>query len=139
MNLKIKKREQAINTRLVIGIVLGLVGYALCYTVYGWFIDKSFFGLSFAKIDFNWGHPIALLVALVYIPFALWLVLYYEKSVDFLIKVDREVKKVTWPTWMQLKNAVWVIIGVIVFFGLVVYVLDSVFVRAIWRGLLGLK
>ena len=58
---------------------------------------------------------------------------------EFLIKVDREIKKVTWPTWDQLKNSVLVIIGVIVFFGIIVSLYDTLFFLGIWKGLLGFK
>jgi preprotein translocase SecE subunit len=139
MDLTIKKKDQGTNTRLLMGVFLGLVGASLVYAVYGWFVNWSFFDLKYANIYFNWGHVAGSLVALVCLGVILWVLLFHERSVDFLIRVDREAKKVTWPNWEQLKNSVLVIVGVIIFFGLVAGVFDLVFMAGIWRGLLGLK
>ncbi|MFH1706472.1 MAG: preprotein translocase subunit SecE [Planctomycetota bacterium] len=139
MDLTIKKKDQGTNTRLLMGVFLGLIGAALVYAVYGWFVNRSFFGLEYANIYFNWGHVIGSLVALACIGVILWVLLFHERSVDFLVRVDREAKKVTWPTWEQLKNSVLVIVGVIVFFGIVAGAFDLIFMAGIWRGLLGLK
>ncbi len=139
MGFEIQKKNQAVNTRLGMGALLALIGYSFCYAVFGWFIDKSFFGLVMLGRSVSWGHVLSILVGIGYTVLMLWLLLFNERAVDFLIKVDREIKKVTWPAWDQLKNSVFVILGVIVFFGLIVSVYDIIFTLGIWQGLLGIK
>lgn len=139
MNLKIIKKEQAFNTRLGMGLLLALVGFAFCYAVYGWFIDINFFGLTLIGKPVTLGLVLGVVAGIGCTAGLLWLVLFWERSVEFLVRVDREIKKVTWPGWDQLKNSVLVIVGVIVFFGLVVTIYDMVFLWGIWEGLLGLK
>ena len=82
---------------------------------------------------------IAGVVGIGYTWLVLWLLLFKERAIDFLINVEREIRKVTWPAWDQLKNSVFVIIGVILFFGAIVFVYDLIFSYGIWKGLLGLK
>jgi len=139
MDFRIKKKDQGVNVRLGMGVLLALVGAALCYTCYGWFVDRPFFGMSLVGRDLTWGHVVSAAVGLVYVGACLWFLLFKEESVDFLIRVEREMQKVTWPTWEQLKNSVLVVVGVIVFFGIIVFAYDMVFMQIIWRGLLGLK
>lgn len=139
MNLHIYKKEQGVNVRLGIGLLLGLIGFSLCYTVYGWFVDKSFFGMELIGGPVTWGHILSIFTGIVYVGVCLWILLFKHESVDFIIKVDREIRKVTWPSWEQLKNSVFVIIGVIVFFGIIVFVYDVLFMQIIWKALLGLR
>lgn len=138
MDFRIKKKEQASNTRLGAGVLLLLVGISFVYAVYGWFIDKSFFDISYAGIDFKWGHVLGAVTGIMFIGITLWLLLFKEASVDFLVRVDREIKKVTWPSGVELKNSVFVIVGVIAFFGIIVYIYDLIFAWGIWQKLLGL-
>jgi preprotein translocase subunit SecE len=48
----------------------------------------------------------------------------YTKFADFLISVQAELNKVTWPSREQLKRASFVVIFVIFFMALVLYVFD---------------
>ena len=139
MNLKIYKKDQGVNVRLAVGILLGLIGFSLCYTVYGWFVDKQFFGMELGGGSVTWGHVLSIAIGIIYVGITLLFLLIKKKSIDFLIKVGREIQKVTWPSWEQLKNSVFVILGVIVFFGVVVFLYDILFMQIIWKGLLGLR
>jgi len=139
MNLKIYQKDQGVNVRLATGILLGLVGFSLCYTVYGWFVDKYFFGWEIMGKPVTWGHTLSIIIGILYAGVCLWLLLYKEASVDFLIRVEREIQKVTWPSWDQLKNSVFVIVGVIIFFGIIVFLYDILFMQIIWKALLGLR
>ncbi|MFC1479053.1 preprotein translocase subunit SecE [Planctomycetota bacterium] len=127
------------KVRLAVGILLGLVGFSLCYTVFGWFVDKYFFGLYLGGVAIRWGHVLSITIGIAYVGMILWLLLFKKESIDFLIKVEREIQKVTWPAWDQLKNSVFVILGVIVFFGVVVFLYDILFMQIIWKALLGLR
>ena len=47
------------------------------------------------------------------------------RFVDFLREVRNEIRKVTWPTWDELKKATTVIIAFVVALGLFIGLLDS--------------
>ena len=59
------------------------------------------------------------------------------RAVDFLREVRGEVRKVTWPTWDELKKATTVIVIFVLLIGIVIGFMDSmfqfVFVRAVAR------
>ncbi len=59
------------------------------------------------------------------------------RLVDFLREVRAEVRKVTWPTWEELKKATTVIIIFVLLLGLLIGLMDStlqfVFVTSVAR------
>jgi len=48
------------------------------------------------------------------------------RVVDFLRDVQGEIRKVTWPTWDELKKATTVIVLFVILLGLVIGLMDSV-------------
>ena len=48
------------------------------------------------------------------------------RVVDFLREVQGEIRKVTWPTWEELKKATTVIVIFVILLGLVIGLMDSV-------------
>jgi preprotein translocase subunit SecE len=48
------------------------------------------------------------------------------RVVDFLRDVQGEIRKVTWPTWEELKKATTVIVIFVILLGLVIGLMDSV-------------
>ena len=48
------------------------------------------------------------------------------RFVDFLRDVRNEIRKVTWPTWDELKKATTVIVLFVILLGLVIGLMDSI-------------
>jgi len=48
------------------------------------------------------------------------------RAVDFLRDVQGEIRKVTWPTWDELKKATTVIVLFVILLGLVIGLMDSI-------------
>ncbi len=48
------------------------------------------------------------------------------RVVDFLRDVQGEIRKVTWPTWDELKKATTVIVLFVILLGLVIGLMDSI-------------
>ena len=48
------------------------------------------------------------------------------RVVDFLRDVQGEIRKVTWPTWEELKKATTVIVIFVILLGLVIGLMDSI-------------
>jgi preprotein translocase subunit SecE len=55
----------------------------------------------------------------------------FERFADFLIDVQGEMVKVTWPGWGQLKRATGVVLGAMILLSSVLFICDIV-----WQGLL---
>jgi preprotein translocase SecE subunit len=49
-----------------------------------------------------------------------------QKTRNFIIEVNDEMKKVTWPDWPQLKNATLVIIVFIFAVSLIIFTMDKI-------------
>jgi len=49
------------------------------------------------------------------------------RSVKYMRDVQNEVKKVTWPTWDDLRRTTWVIIIVVIIIGIVIGLMDKLF------------
>jgi len=49
------------------------------------------------------------------------------RIIEFLREVRAEVRKVTWPTWEELKKATTVIVIFVALLGVVIGLMDSVF------------
>jgi preprotein translocase subunit SecE len=48
------------------------------------------------------------------------------RVVDFLREVRGEIRKVTWPTWEELKKATGVIIVFVIFLGILIGLMDTI-------------
>jgi preprotein translocase subunit SecE len=51
------------------------------------------------------------------------------RAVDYMREVRAEVRKVTWPTWEDLRKSTGVIIVVVVILGVLIGVIDFLFSR----------
>ncbi len=51
---------------------------------------------------------------------------------DFLIETDKEMRKVSWPTWAELRGSSFVVVIVTVFLGVYLYVIDQVLARVMF-------
>jgi preprotein translocase subunit SecE len=49
-----------------------------------------------------------------------------QKTRNFIVEVNDEMKKVTWPDWPQLKNATLVIIVFIIVVSLIIFAMDKI-------------
>jgi len=49
-----------------------------------------------------------------------------KKFKDFLDGVQAEFKKISWPTYDELKSSTWVVLGMSAFIAIVLFVMDKV-------------
>jgi preprotein translocase subunit SecE len=48
-----------------------------------------------------------------------------KRIINFFSESWLELKKVSWPSWPEVKNFTWVVIATIIFVGLMLFVFDS--------------
>jgi preprotein translocase subunit SecE len=58
---------------------------------------------------------------------------------DFVVEVNEELKKVTWPDWPQLKNSTFVILIFVLLMAAIIFGMDGVLSAALTavRGIFG--
>ena len=61
----------------------------------------------------------------------------FNEGRDFLKEVRSELKKVTWPSWPEVRSTTIVVIATTVFFGFYLWLLDIGFSRALSHVLKG--
>ena len=49
-----------------------------------------------------------------------------NKIISYLESVLEEMKKVSWPSWLELKSSTWMVVGLTIFLAAVVFVYDKV-------------
>ena len=49
-----------------------------------------------------------------------------KKFKDFLDGVEQEFKKISWPTFDELKSSTWVVMGMSLFLAVVLFTLDKI-------------
>ncbi len=56
----------------------------------------------------------------------------FDRIQQFYQEVVAEMKKVTWPTWDELKSSTSVVLIILIIFAAVIYVFDFVFQNAVF-------
>ena len=49
-----------------------------------------------------------------------------KKLQDFMDGVQQEFKKISWPTWEELKSSTWVVLGMSALIAIILFILDKV-------------
>ncbi len=60
-----------------------------------------------------------------------------KKLKTFLDGVQQEFKKVSWPTYEELKGSTWVVLGMSAFIGMVLFILDKVMTVLVLNVIMG--
>ena len=107
------------TTWAAIAIVTALACYKLHLTLESWQKTES--------PALYYGLPLALLAGGLWFAYRL---VNWSRFADFLIAVEAEMKKVSWPTWTEMVRSSIVVIFVIFALALVLWVYDF-----LWRGL----
>ena len=63
-----------------------------------------------------------------------WWLINRPKHADFLIETDEEMKKVTWPTWQELRGSTKVVVAFMFFTAFVLFAYDQVFGLIFWAA-----
>jgi len=121
-SVDVYKRSQGITIRTL--SFVGLMIFVL------WGAQLLYARLITATYPLRVGVPLVLVVLSGWICFRL---VNYPPFADFLIETEWEMRKVTWPTWSQLKRATAVVIAVTLLMAGFLYVVDL-----IWMGVLRL-
>jgi len=112
VQIQIYNKQEARNSRVFLGIVLGAAFLFAAYEVWsGW--SQNSFG-TIVRYPISWGDVLAgtlIVIGAV----ATFVVINTPKVVDFCSSVESELRKVTWPTGRQVVNAtVVVLVGILI-------------------------
>ncbi len=110
------KRNQGRIVRQATGAAVGLVAFIGCYV-----LAQG----RLAEYDdaVRYGVPAVLLAAGCWFAFRL---VNYPKFADFLISVEAEMAKVSWPTWPEVLRASLVVIAIMFLLASVLFLYDMV-------------
>ncbi len=122
LSFEVYKRTQGLTIRAL--TFLGLMVFVL------WGAQLLYARLITAPYGVRVGVPMALVVVSAWVAFRL---VNYPPFADFLIDTEWEMRKVTWPTWSQLRRATAVVIAVTLLMAGFLYLVDLV-----WMGILRL-
>ncbi|HMO12636.1 MAG TPA: preprotein translocase subunit SecE [Pirellulaceae bacterium] len=123
--LGLYKPTQGKITRQVTFVAIAIVAVLSALAIANYW---DFLGEMFTGSKYLWG----LLFSVIGLWFA-FRVVNYSVFADFLIAVEAEMKKVSWPSWPELWRAALVVMFVIFVMALVLYIFDIV-----WYWLFGL-
>ena len=112
------KRSQGRLARQITCVVIWLVVAIGCWRL-------SAQALTRFDLPVKYGVPAVLLVVGMWIGYRL---VNYPPFADFLIAVEAEMNKVSWPTWRELSRSTVVVIVLIVGLTLVLFGLDTIWV-----------
>ena len=119
-----------------------MVRQITCFTIWvivvvsAWRIHALFIGPGLINLMGESGRAVGYLVAVALGALGLWFgyrLVNWPKFADFLISVEAELNKVSWPTQKELVRAALVVIFTIVFLSAILFAYD-----AIWEFLFGL-
>lgn len=117
------KKSQGRNARQVTLAAIMVVVFSGVYSLREWMIGEGFATTSTTVV------PLAVIAACAWAAFRL---IQFPKFADFLISVEAEMAKVSWPTQQELIRASFVVIAVIFFLAVLLLAYD-----AIWQSIFG--
>ena len=124
------KRNQGRIVRQATAITVGVVAFIGCYVL-------SQGRLSEADDAWRYGVPAVLLALGCWFAYRL---VNYPRFADFLISVEAEMAKVSWPTWPEVVRASLVVIGIMFLLAAMLFLYDIVWSRIFtWLGVLRLE
>jgi preprotein translocase SecE subunit len=142
--LKVYKRGQGLYSRITVGIVLGVISLFASISLYNSLIGLSNISenakIPLVDIDLSWGLISAFALFTILGLFMSVFVVGYDtgvqrldargkKSVDFLIDIQSELQKVSWPTKYELVGSTAVVIVSVVVIGVYILGVDWVVSR----------
>ena len=117
------KKGQAQNYRLIYAVIIFLLGL---FAAWRWFkFFRGEFIADFLPVD--WAGVAVLIVVSALV--ALFFSFSHNKSVDYIIDTDEEMRKVSWPNKDELKANSIIVVVVMVILGVITTSLDAVFVK----------
>ena len=121
----IYKKGQGYWTRLMTAMAAGLL-----ILMGGAWLWEALAGQTwFGSEDVYTQGIVAAATALLFGLLTFYLVGIKPRVVDFLIATELEMKKVNWSSRKEVMGSTWVVIGLTVFIGLMIFILDSIFFR----------
>ncbi|WP_254511161.1 preprotein translocase subunit SecE [Anatilimnocola floriformis] len=111
------KRSQGRMARQITCLVIWLVLAIGCWRMSAAVLNRM-------EAPVRYGVPAAILVVGMWIAYRL---VNYPPFADFLIAVEAEMNKVSWPTWRELSRSTVVVIVLIVGLTAVLFSLDAIF------------
>lgn len=130
--MQVYKKGQGMITRSVAGCLVFAFALFGCYSLYeypaqeGTWWGMSLISVEALDIDMNWGFVVSTLVALALGVADYTFVFNHPKSADFLIEVEAELKKVSWPAKHEYLNSSFVVILSVVILSLWLVFSDTV-------------
>ena len=112
------KRNQGKIVRQLTGGAVGLVAFLGCYV-----LAEGRLAADGIPAAVRYGVPAALLAAGCWFAYRL---VNYPRFADFLIAVEAEMAKVSWPTWPEVVRASLVVIAIMFLLAAVLFLYDQV-------------
>ncbi len=138
--------------RRVSGLTLCFLGFFMSYRLYHFlynylgarsepllgrdlrWLQARLFGLptgAIAGVDLS----AALVISVGIFGYALYMIWEFvsnhEKTIDFLVETEKEMKKVDWPSWQELRGSSIVVVLAVVFLGAYLFTVDVVLSKII--------
>jgi preprotein translocase subunit SecE len=140
--MEVYKQGQGSVVRRLLLLVSVSVGFFMSVSMKNWMESRAGLpGATLLGLPVEWlgsslgsfaGFPFtaALLISFVLFAVLTFLSIFFAfqkaSTGDFLIETDKEMHKVSWPTWRELKGSSLVVVIVTLFLGVYLYVVDAV-------------
>ena len=151
VELFVYKSDQGRRLRVISSFAWGLLSVFAGYKLYSfllyslgprtdflWVSDwtwltRHLFGLSLA----SYGFTPALVMSAVFFGYLLYMgwefLSNHERTAEFLIETEKEMRKVSWPTWEELQSSSIVVILGVLFLGAYLFAVDVILALVIER------
>ncbi len=119
------KRNQGRMVRQVTCLAVWVTCFLGAWRFYETFLIDANFGSGAQAIAFKWGIPMILCLVGMWVGYRL---VNWPRFADFLISVEAEMNKVSWPSWPELYRASLVVIFTIAFLAVLLFGYDLLWV-----------
>jgi preprotein translocase subunit SecE len=125
LTAEVYKRNQGRMVRQVTCLAIWTACFLGAWRFYETFMVDADFGAGWQGATIKWLVPALICLAGVWIGYRL---VNWPRFADFLISVEAEMNKVSWPSWSELYRASLVVIFTIAFLALLLFGYDLIWV-----------
>ncbi|MDZ4852724.1 MAG: preprotein translocase subunit SecE [Pirellulaceae bacterium] len=122
---EVYKRNQGRMVRQVTCLAIWLTCFLGSWRFYETFLIDANFGAGWQATSLKWFIPLVMFLIGMWVGYRL---VNWPRFADFLISVEAELNKVSWPSWPELYRAALVVIFTIAFLALLLFGYDLLWV-----------